>query len=249
MEAINSNLLKYPDHVIAAAVITGLDIKNVLQEFIDSTSFYSFYSQKIDEFQNQIIEEVLDLIEQYYHAYSTVKAPDSRPLSAKYLQQIHELKSRIDLTAAEKEVYSTGLMEKWAQELSPLIQLPAKVGLEQNNSVAISFEFNMMCSLCRMKPEHALSQFMDQISIAEIQAQNQFNQEVSYRNRPYLIPTDLPCSQSAVRKKYEEKFKMLYNRMNRVKSFDRRLAGYQDFYNQWYQELIVEDSAVSCHLT
>ncbi len=230
--------LQYPDNVVEAAVIAHLDIENILQEFIDGTSFYSFYSQKIHNFNNQINDGVLDLIEQYNHAYSPVEAPDSHVLSTTYLKQIHALKSNSCLTEAEKIAAGNILMKQWEQETSALIQLPAKLMLEQHKSLQISFEFNMMCALCRMKPVHALAAFLDQISLARVQAYNQFNHEISFKRRPYVSDQNIPSTQPEIRKKYEKRFTALHNRMNRVKSFDRRFDAYQAFYKQWYQELL-----------
>lgn len=239
MKTKNLNgILQYPDNVIEAAVIAHLDIENILQEFIDGTSFYSFYSQKIDDFNNQVNDSVLDLIEQYNHAYSPVEAPDSRLLSTIYLKQIHALKSNSCLTETERIVAGTILMKQWEQETSALVHLPAKLMLEQRTSVQISFEFNMMCALCRMKPVHALAEFLDQVSLARVQAYNQFNQETSFKSRPYVSDQNIPSTQPEIRKKYEKRFTALHNRMNRIKSFDRRLDAYQAFYKQWYQELL-----------
>lgn len=239
MKTKNLNgILQYPDNVVEAALIAHLDIENILQEFINGTSFYSFYSQKIDDFNNQVNDSVLDLIEQYNHAYSPVEAPDSRLLSAFYLKQMHALKSNSCLTEAEKIAGGTILMKQWEQETSALIQLPANLMLEQHTSMQISFEFNMMCALCRMKPVHALAAFLDQVSLARVQAYNQFNQEISFKSRPYVSDQNIPCTQPEIRKKYEKRFTVLHNRMNRVKSFNRRFDAYQAFYKQWYQELL-----------
>lgn len=239
MRTVNLNVaLQYPDNVVEAAVIAHLDIEHILQEFIDGTSFYSFYSQKIDDFNNEVNDSVLDLIERYNHAYSPVEAPDSRMLSTKYLNQIHALKGDTRITEAEKIASAAILMEQWKHEISALVKLPATVMLEQHKSVKISFEFNMMCALCRMKPVHALAKFLDQVSLARVQAYNQFNQEVSFKKRPYVSDQNLPRTQPEIRKKYEKRFTVLHKRMNRIKSFEERYIAYQDFYKQWYQELM-----------
>lgn len=232
--------LQFPENFKVAVVINNLDIEYVLQEFIDSTSFYQFYSQKIDSFHNQINDGVLDLIHQYQQDYSTLKVANSHDVSFKYLKQIHDLKSDMQLSDAQKIACSSILMKEWENEQLPVLELPDILILEQNKSVKISFEFNMMCSLCRMKPEHALTQFMSQISIAKIQAYNQFDQESSYRNMPYLAIDNVPVTQLEIRKKYENKFTALHVKMSKVKSFAKRLVAYQDFYDQWYNELILE---------
>ncbi|WP_442589310.1 hypothetical protein ACSBL2_25145 [Pedobacter sp. AW31-3R] len=230
--------LKYPDNFMVSVVITNLDAEMVLQQFIDEFSFYDFYSPQIGTDNDFVSTGIIDLIEQYYHWYSPLTTPAYRGLSSAYLKRIHCLKNDKCLTDAERSSKSKLLMKEWKKELPSLIRIPGRIKLEQNNCVKISFEFNLMCALCHMKPERALTQFMDEISIANIQAYHQFDPYISYRKRPYIAENSLPEDKREIREVYEKKFTALHTRMSKVKSFDQRVAAYQAFYKQWCDELL-----------
>lgn len=231
--------LKYPDNFMVSVVITNLDVEAVVQQFIDELSFYDFYGPTIPEGHHYVSGAVLDLIEEHYHRYTPLALPDSRPVSHRYLTRIHALINDTALHNTEKRAHTAELIKEWEKELSPLIHLPQEVMLEQDNCVKISYEFHLICALCHKKPEHALTHFMDEISIARIQAYNQFDPHISYKDRPYVGSTDLPVNKKEIRKVFERKFTALHNRMNKVKSYEERVLAYEAFYKQWSEALIL----------
>ena len=196
--------ITYPEEFRITALVTRMNIHEMLQLFVDEVSFYAFcggyrkkpFTRKVSltdskgdthkcvvkikqlSWQDEKAEYIVGIIANCMvsHKLKFYKEKDSelRRLLIKFLGQFYSLISDFSISHAEKVRWAKLHLKDWEEKQAPLLTLPKQAILEQGESIDLPFEFSMVCRICNLSAQQVLHYFMSKFSIARIKAEMQF---------------------------------------------------------------------------
>jgi len=272
--------IAYPEEFRITALITRMNIQEMIQGFVDGVSFYAFcggHRKKpftkelslkdsegnthncivkikevswLDEKAEYLIEIISNCMESYELEFFKETHPGLNSLHTKFVCLFYSLVSDSSISQAEKIDLAKLYMKDWQEKQRPLLAFPEEIILEQGEKINLSFEFNMVCRISNLCPEHVLCYYMNMLSIARVKAGMQFidrNPDANAAASPlsggrsiFNRMEDINDSEAEkdIRKAYEQKFVVVHASLKREKSFKKRLHTYRAFYKSWYEELV-----------
>ncbi|RAJ28551.1 hypothetical protein LY11_03202 [Pedobacter cryoconitis] len=228
-----------------ACTINNLKQEEVLQYFVDRVSFYAFNGGEMEAVTLWATSIIIDCKKEVNAEIQAVTDRKVKRVSLKYILMLSELNDNPYLSTIDKMKESFTLMREWEIDMSPLVDYPRDFSLDENHSLALTFDFNLLCRMNGIEAVQVLQYFVNNISMASERAINliefvETNSCMSLFGMMRLSLGDkknrIPIHQE-IHKWYGEKLLLLDDRLKREENLDKRIDVYRAFYKEWYNSL------------
>jgi hypothetical protein len=245
MDSKGLDRLAYTEDFRVACNINNLKQEDVLQYFINRVSFYAFNGGEMEAVSLWATSIVIDCKKEVNAEIKAVTDRKVKRISLKYILMLGELNENPYLTTVDKMKESFNLMREWEIDMSPLVDYPRIFPLDEGHSLALTFDFNLLCRMNGVEAVQVLQYFMNNISMASERAINliefvETNSCMSLFGMMRLSLDDkknrIPIHQE-IHKWYGEKLLLLDDRLKKEENLDKRIAVYRAFYKEWYNSL------------
>lgn len=236
--------LSYTDDFRVACRINGISCDEVLQYFINKVSFYAFNGGEMDASAMVATNIILECKEELGSNLVPVKDRKIQRIFIKHIAILSNLAANPHLNTLEKIQESFYLMEEWALEMLPLVDYELSVLVEEGVTLAISFDFNLLCKVNGLDVIDVLQYFIDKISLPVDRALN-LHGHVKTESSLALLEmlligrshAEQKIIKTAIYERFREKLADLDGWLDEEKSLDARINAYRVFYMGWYNTL------------
>lgn len=237
--------MTYTEDFRVACTINNLKHEEVLQYFINRVSFYAFNGGEMEAVSLWATSIVVDCKNEVNGQIQAVTDRKVKRVSLKYILMLSELNDNAYLSTVDKMKESFLLMKEWETDMSPLVDYPECFQLDEERSLSLTFDFNLLCRMNGITAEQVLQYFMDNISMAQERAVNliefvETNSCMSLFGMMRLSLGDkknrIPVHQE-IHKWYGDKLLLLDERLKKENNLDKRITVYRAFYKEWYNSL------------
>ncbi|MBB6498475.1 hypothetical protein [Pedobacter cryoconitis] len=150
--------LCYPEDFRITTTATKIDVRSLLQEFVDAVSFYAFFSGQADQAGAVQVDIIWDcLLSDKGNAIKGVAMSD---ITRFYMSFFTALYYEEDLSDKEKLKRSRIIMRQWENEYAMVNDISSEIRLEDGSVLELSFDFKMVCKISGLLPEEILEYFM-----------------------------------------------------------------------------------------
>ncbi|AMQ00332.1 hypothetical protein AY601_3466 [Pedobacter cryoconitis] len=245
MDSKGLDTLAYTEDFRVACAINNLKLEDVLQYFVNRVSFYAFNGGEMEAVSLWATSIVIDCKKEVNAEVKAVTDRKVKRISLKYILMLGELNENPYLTTVDKMKESFNLMREWEIDMSPLVNYPRNFPLDDDQSLALTFDFNLLCRMNGVKAVQVLQYFMNNISMANERAINliEFVETNSCMSLFGMIRLSLGDKKNSIpihqeiHKRYGEKLLLLDDRLKKEENLDKRIAVYRAFYKEWYNSL------------
>ncbi|WP_158796885.1 hypothetical protein [Pedobacter sp. L105] len=238
--------LNYAEDFTIACAINYLKREEVLQYFINRVSFYAFNGGEMEAVALWATGIVIECKEAYGSRIIAVTDKKVQRISVKYVTLLSELSASEKPSTVDKMKESFYLMQEWETEMMPLVDYPKTFGLDEDNFLMLTFDFNLLCRMNGVNPNQVLQYFIDHISLAIQRAVNLLEYKETDSTMSLfgmmllsrsMQKNKLPVQQD-VRKWYSERLLELDERLKKETVLEKRISVYKAFYAEWFQSLM-----------
>ncbi len=237
--------LTYAEDFRIACTINNLKHEEVLQYFINRVSFYAFNGGEMEAVSLWATSIVIDCKREVNGEVQAVTSKKVQRVSLKYILMLSDLNDNTYLSTIDKMKESFLLMKEWETDMDPLVDYPKIFQLDEEHSLVLTFDFNLLCRMNGVAALEVLQYFMDRISLARERATNliEFVETNSCMSLLGMMKLSLGIKKNKIpihqeiHKWYGDKLLLLDERLKKESSFERRISVYQAFYKEWYNAL------------
>lgn len=236
--------LNYTEDFRIACRINGINCDEVLQYFVNKVSFYAFNGGEMDASAMVATNIILEAKEELGSNIIPVKDRKVQRVFLKHIEILSKLTGNPHLNTLEKIQESFYLMEEWALEMMPLVDYGTSLLVEDDVTLIISFDFNLLCKVNGLDVISVLQYFIDHVSLPVDRAVNisgvvktescmaLFQMLLIGRNR-----TNSRIVRTDVYDRFTQKLQDIDEWMVDEKDLQIRIRTYRSFYKEWYDSL------------
>lgn len=235
--------LNYTEDFRVACGINNLQQEDVLQYFINKVSFYAFNGGEMDATSVLATNIVLECVQETGGHLVPLQDKKIRKIFLKHMRYLTKLNANRHLNVVEKMQESIYLMEEWAMEMLPLADYEKSIKIDDEKSLILTFDFNLLCKINGLDSIQVVQYFIDKISLPVERAVNlngfvkaescmvfmQMMLTGKYQRSNFILD-------KALSKIYVSKLQDLDERLKKVKELGIRISAYRAFYHEWYHE-------------
>lgn len=233
--------LTYTDDFSVACAINNLNPEDLLQYFINRTSFYAFNGGEMDAITLLATRVIVDCNHAYQAEVIAAKNREEQLTALKYIGLLSDLSFKDHLSAIDKMKESFYLMREWENELLQTIDFPKTYEIDEDHFLILTFDFNLLCRINGISAKQALQYFIDNLSLAKDRAQSTFGFEPNDASVPlfklFLVSRSVKNISvfQDIHDWYSERLLALDVRLKKEVGIEERIGIYRAFYAEWYQ--------------
>ena len=235
--------LNYTEEFKIGCKLNNLTHEELLQYFVDHVSFYAFIGGNMEQVYLWATNVCIDCKELMGGAVEVVTDQRVQEISLKYIKKLTGLSQESDMSKSNETIKS--IMKAWAAEMLPVTDYLINVTLDSEESLTLSFDFNLLCRMNGISVQVLLQYFIDHISLARERAVNlhdlvktdpstavllllvSSHEELKDRIMPY----------QHIYKQYGLKLLRLDKKQEQIESLETRIINYNTLYREWYRAL------------
>jgi len=245
MNSIEEIKLNYTEDFKIGCKLNNLTHEELLQYFIDHVSFYAFIGGNMEQVYLWATNVSIDCKELVGGAAEVVTDQKVQDLSLKYIKKLTGLSKEADLSKSLETIKSLSIMKAWAAEMLPLTDYLIDVTINSEESLKLSFDFNLLCRMNGISVQVLLQYFVDHVSLARERAVNLNNLVKTDPSTAVLLLLvsshdelkDRIMPQQDIYKQYGLKLLRLDKKQKRMESLEAKIINYNIFYREWYRAL------------
>ncbi len=253
MNAERPDIIDIPEEFRIASTLNSFEPGKVLQFFINHVSFfctlgggyirgYSQATMVTSEYSVKIHAPELKL-----NQYPAI-AFDNKELATKCIIQIGRMALEKGKTAEKKRKKSLPVVNSLYKAIGSYSYCPEKIYLDEETVLDFTKDFRIVCELHHCYPKAYLEYFMNKISMAEDQAyrglkiprENPAAEFFHLLNLGFgnLRPPVIKSTEAQI--DFIDAVQEFHARVFIIRSPDKRIAAYRDFYKTHYLNIIKE---------
>lgn len=157
--------LNYPEDFKVACAVHYFRQEEVLQYFINRVSFYAFNGGEMEAVALFATNIILKCKLECSAEILPVQDKRVERTVIKYIRLLSNLSDRSGLPLVDKMEQSFRLMQEWEAAMSPLVNYPERMYLDDDHFLSLTFDFSLLCHMNGVGVNQILQYFIDHISL------------------------------------------------------------------------------------
>jgi len=242
-----SRPIRLPQDLREAVTALHIDPAGLMQRYIDNFRFYPHFSTRSDQEKSGILSRIRHGMTDFQRSGKIYVDPVLSEINHRYGKLLIRLSNKRSLSPKQHDNQSITLLNQWEKEVRPLINYPEELMLEGGGVLRLSFNFMLVNMDFRHKIRKYIQMYMRRISMAHLYAHaypgNQFNNTAVmdfFENlwddqQGVFLPRS--AAQTAVIVEYGKKFQELFESVQSVKNYKKRLLIFRPLIREWSERM------------